>query len=293
VSHNPCRGEGQRMTELFRAILIETRNSCTRTCWFCKFGQERQDVATWQMDWETIQKLLENLRDLQYGGRISWFNINEPLTDRRMVEIVKMTREYCPQAFVSLATNGDLLDDTLYNSLKASGLDVLGVSIYDDKTFEKVNKFADPQMVLMDKRLVNEDMLENRGGGICRKMPAFERDRARFQNETCSRPFTMMVVNPRGQVVLCCDDMYGDVIMGDVHLQRLEQIWNNEKFSLYRDTMNREGRHNLPLCNNCSYSGKGFRPFFPYYEKKPVHRLWGRIRFRLGQIQRTFLNRYG
>ena len=275
------------MTELFRAILIETRNVCNRKCWFCKFGQERQDGAVFQMDWTVIRKILENLRDLHYGGRISWYNINEPLLDRRILEILRMTREYCPRAFVSFATNGDLLDEEKYLSLKLNGLDALGVSIYDDETFEKVTGFADRQMVLIDMRTVGEGVLENRGGGIREQVPAFERDRARFQGRSCGRPFAMMVINPLGQVVLCCADMYGDAIMGDVKAQRLETIWNNDRFTSYRNALNQEGRGNLPLCSGCSYSGDGFRPFFPYYGKKPVHRLRDRIRFRLGLLRRS------
>jgi 2-deoxy-scyllo-inosamine dehydrogenase (SAM-dependent) len=276
------------MTDLFRAILIETRNVCTRKCWFCKFGQERQDDGIVQMEWGTIRTILENLKALHYNGRISWYNINEPLLDRRIVEIVRMTREYCPQAFVSLATNGDLLDDSLYHDLKASGLDALGVSVYDDKTYEKVKKLADRQMVLIDMRLAGEEVLENRGGGICQDIPAFERDRALYRNRSCVRPFVMMVVNPHGQVVLCCDDMYGDVIIGDVHSQRLEQIWNNERFAFYRTTLNHEGRGSLALCSDCSYSGEGFRPFFPYFDEKPVLKLRDRILIKLEPIRRIF-----
>ncbi|HSP07139.1 MAG TPA: hypothetical protein VLR94_08170 [Acidobacteriota bacterium] len=42
--------------------------SCNRKCWFCKFGQKRQDEGVFQMDWAVIRKILENLRDLQYGA---------------------------------------------------------------------------------------------------------------------------------------------------------------------------------------------------------------------------------
>jgi radical SAM protein with 4Fe4S-binding SPASM domain len=205
-----------------------------------------------------------------------------------MVEILSMTKEYCPQAFVSLTTNGDLLDDVLYRDLKASGLDALGVSIYDDKIFEKVTRFGDRQMVLIDLRTKGEGILENRGGGISREFSAFEHDRIHYQNRSCERLFTMTVVNPRGQVVLCCGDLNGDVIMGNVQSERLEQIWNNERFTFYRNALNHEGRRNLPLCSECSYSGEGFRPFFPFSAKKPFFRLSDRIRSRLGLIMRSF-----
>jgi radical SAM protein with 4Fe4S-binding SPASM domain len=276
------------MTALFQAILVETLNACSRTCWFCKFGQERQDDAVSRMDWPTIRRILENLKDLQYSGRISWYNTNEPLLDRRMPEILRMTRESCPRAFVSLATNGDLLDETMYRDLKQSGLDAIGVSIYDDATFEKARRLADRQMVLIDTRTAGVGSLENRGGLIRQDVPEFERDRRRYRNRSCVRPSTMMVVNPLGQVVLCCADMYGDVVMGDVKTHALEEIWHNERFSFYRHALNEEGRGNLPLCSRCSYSGQGFRPYFPYYGPKPVHRLRDRIRLSLGVLKRSF-----
>lgn len=270
------------MINLFRAILVETRNICNRDCWFCKFGQERQDGAITQMEWSTIRRILENLRALEYSGRISWYNINEPLLDKRMPEILKLTRELCPRAFVSFATNGDLLNEAVYSNLKQCGLDAVGVSVYDDTTFEKVRKFADPQMVLIDMRTVQPGVLENRGGGIRQEAAAFEEYRSRFENRSCERPSEMMVVDSQGRVVLCCADMYGDAVMGDARIQKLEEIWNNERFALYRARLRDEGRRNLPLCKDCSYSGKGFKPYFPFNGNQPRPRLRDRIRSKLG-----------
>ena len=102
------------MIELFKVVLIETMHACTRSCWFCKFGQIRQDDSKARMNWETINRIILNLSDLDYSGRISWFWINEPLLDKRMLDILKLTKKHCPHAFLSLLTNGDLLDETLY-----------------------------------------------------------------------------------------------------------------------------------------------------------------------------------
>ncbi len=252
-----------RAAELFHSILIETRNVCNRQCWFCKFGQERRDPDVLQMDWDTIRGILANLRDLDYRGRISWYNINEPLMDRRIVEIVSTTRQYCPNAFLSLATNGDLLTAENYRQLREAGLDALGVSIYDDRTAGRVGQFADPQMVLMDMRGAGPGRLDNRGGNVQQDPNAFETQRSQHIDAPCERPSTMMVVNPAGQVVLCCADLYSDVVMGDVRQQRLEAIWHNGEFTRYRRTLAESGRRTLPLCAKCSYSGVGVRPFFP------------------------------
>ena len=70
------------------------------------------------MNWQTIERIVGNLRDLDYRGRISWFWINEPLMDSRILDMISYTRWECPNAFISLVTNGDLLTDDLYKDLR-------------------------------------------------------------------------------------------------------------------------------------------------------------------------------
>ena len=217
------------MNPLFEVILIETHNQCTRTCWFCKFGQQRQDPSTLQMSWQTIERIVGNLRDLDYRGRISWFWINEPLMDPRILDIIAYTRRECPNAFLSLVTNGDLLTDALYKDLRRNGLDALGISIYDTPAAEHAEAIdGDDRLVLMDMRHARAPRLENRAGNVKRHSRLFNKTRNERSHLSCGRPFSMMTVNANGQVTLCCSDLYSDVIMGDVNTQRLEQIWNNE-----------------------------------------------------------------
>ena len=263
----PASRENKRPSvELFETILIETRNTCNRQCWFCKFGQERQDPEVRQMDWETIHRILANLKDLDFRGRISWYNINEPLLDPRIFEILSVTRQQCPGAFLSLATNGDALNAEKYERLKASGLDALGVSVYDDSTLARVAGFRDERMVLMDMRDAGPGRLDNRGGNVRQDPKAFEAYQSKYHDRTCERPSKMMTVNPAGQVVLCCADVFSDVVMGSVHEHSLEEIWSNDRFAHYRQTLMESGRGSLALCADCSYTGTGVRPFFPLPE---------------------------
>jgi radical SAM protein with 4Fe4S-binding SPASM domain len=258
---------------LFEVILIETHNQCTRTCWFCKFGQQRQDADTSQMSWQTIERIVGNLKELDYRGRISWFWINEPLMDSRILDIVAYTRRECPDAFLSLVTNGDLLTDAVYKDLRRSGLDALGVSIYDTPAAEHAEAIdGDDRLVLMDMRRIRPPHLENRAGNIKRHSRLFTETKNEWSHKSCGRPFSMMTVNANGQVALCCSDLYSDVIMGDVNTHRLEQIWNNESFRHYRSHLNERGRQGLPLCGDCSFQGDAPTVRYPLRppQKRPV-----------------------
>jgi radical SAM protein with 4Fe4S-binding SPASM domain len=152
-----------------------------------------------------------------------------------------------------LITNGDPLNEALYRDLRKSGLDALGVSIYDDKTFDKIERMKkDDRLVTIDMRKPPPGRLENRAGQIKKNIHVFENYQRKFLDRSCERPFRMITVNPKGQVVLCCADMYSDVVMGDIYTQRLEEIWNNELFHHYRKTLIERGRKNLKLCDGCS-----------------------------------------
>lgn len=249
--------------KLFRIILIETHNSCTRSCWFCKFGHDRPEPRT-RMGWSTIERIINNLSSLNYSGRISWFLTNEPLLDTRMTRIIRATRQACPSAFLSLITNGDLLTNETYNELRDAGLDALGVSAYDDATLARVARIEDRRCLrIIDMRQPKSLRLENRGGNIQINHQYFDADTARFSTRGCSRPSTTMAVNVNGQVVLCCADLYGDIVMGDVHNESLESIWNGPGFVHYRQNLATLGRASLDLCCDCSHDGSSSRIDYP------------------------------
>jgi radical SAM protein with 4Fe4S-binding SPASM domain len=174
--------------------------------------------------------------------------------DGRLPDILRLSKKHCPRAFLSLITNGDLLDEAMYRELRASGLDALGVSVYDDDMLDKLSSIEnDGRLVTLDMRSPRPGQLENRAGSIPGDQDVFGHEEVMLRS--CGRPFTMLTINPKGQVVLCCSDMYSEVIMGDVREQRLEDIWTNERFEHYRARLSTEGRRELPLCRSCSYYG--------------------------------------
>ncbi|MCK7495046.1 MAG: radical SAM protein [Comamonadaceae bacterium] len=90
-------------------VNIETVNTCTRKCPYCKFGLDRK----WEprvMDREVFEKILSDLRAAGYDGLIGPFVNNEPLMDKRMASFIGMITRELPSARSYLFTNGDLLD---------------------------------------------------------------------------------------------------------------------------------------------------------------------------------------
>jgi MoaA/NifB/PqqE/SkfB family radical SAM enzyme len=107
--------------DLFNVVGIETVNLCTRRCRHYKFGQKRPNGNVKWLSAELIEKVAENLKALNFRGRISPFGINEPLMDRRMPDIIRLLRSSCPEAMITLVSNGDLLTLEILRNLFAAG----------------------------------------------------------------------------------------------------------------------------------------------------------------------------
>jgi radical SAM protein with 4Fe4S-binding SPASM domain len=229
--------------------------ACTRKCPFCAFGQQRPHPQLGQvMPLEMLQKVATELRRLSFRGRISPYGINEPLLDERIVDIVRLFRSACPDAFISFTSNGDRLDERLYAELEKAGLDRLALSVYDDQVLVRLkNLVARSRIAIIDMRQV-QGKLENRGGSIRNEGNRYNFEPGSLADLPCRRPGNMLVVHPNGKVVLCCSDMYGEQVLGDVNCQSLVEIWQSEQFSKVRQKLGHQ-RRGLLLCESCTHNG--------------------------------------
>lgn len=241
------------MNHLFSVVLVETISDCNRNCWFCKYGQKRYMEQRTErneiMDWQKINRILDNLRKLQFSGRLTWNRINEPLLDDRLPEIFALSRRMLPHAHLSIITNGDMLNQEVADRLYRSGLNHLTITAYDDTVIKKVAKLSLASFNIKDRR-GHYSGWDNRGGNISQlRGPSLAR-------LSCARPATAINIMPSGKIVLCCSDIYGDIVLGDHADAPLEDVWFSSPFHYYREHL-RSGRIGLPLCNECNYAGKG------------------------------------
>lgn len=72
-----------------------------------------------------------------------------------------------------------------------------------------------------------------------------------LSHSPCRLPFTEMLILWNGQVSLCCQDIEGQLILGDTNEQPLDQIWTNQKFQKIRTQHLKLNTNRLPLCKNC------------------------------------------
>lgn len=72
-----------------------------------------------------------------------------------------------------------------------------------------------------------------------------------YSHSPCRLPFTEMLINWDGTVSLCCQDIEGEVILGDVNKDSISNIWKNKKYQKIRQNHLEINTNNLKLCQNC------------------------------------------
>jgi MoaA/NifB/PqqE/SkfB family radical SAM enzyme len=249
-------------TRLFQHINLQTNNICNRDCYFCEFGIPGRVQKNEIMSQELFDKIIGELVALDYRDRISLFEINEPLTDKRLMRLLKEATTKLPNAWHTLTSNGDLLNQTKMMALFEAGLDVLYLSSYDEKglnhNLELMNGAPSKlqgRFVHVDMSKVDEDtQLDNRAGlvQLLRRAPP-----KHGNGRPCERVEKQMIIKPTGIVVSCSSDFFKANPVGDLTKQSLTEVWFGRDFEKLRGEL-REGRRGTsPLCAKCDYAGYG------------------------------------
>jgi len=207
---------------LFHEIEIETINRCNGVCGFCPVNINRDIRKEQFMDEHLFFKIIDELEQLCFAGRIALFSNNEPLLDDRLIPFSKYTREHLPDAQVHLFTNGTLLTIDRFLEL-IPYLDELIIDNYNQqlqmippvkKIKEYIEGVQDPILRKKVKILLRKpnEILSSRGGDAPNRKHIMD-----VTDETCALPFCQMIVRPSGKVSLCCNDPYGKNTLGDLN----------------------------------------------------------------------------
>ena len=72
------------------------------------------------------------------------------------------------------------------------------------------------------------------------------------QRNFCDFPFFELAVRANGDVVLCCHDLLGESVMGNINESHLRTIWDGKPYrDLRRSMLDRDARSVHPVCRKC------------------------------------------
>lgn len=238
---------------LFEHVEIETINRCNGKCDFCPVSVTHDIRERQMMDEVLFKKIIDQLAELEYSGRLATFSNNEPFLDSRIIEFNCYARERLPKARLHLFTNGTVMTlDKFKDIIKY--LDELIIDNYNqnlelNENSKSVKEYCEQHPELRQKVTIvlrkEHEILTSRGGDAPNR-----NQKKSYPLVKCALPFKQLIVRPNGKVSLCCNDPYGRMTLGDTNKESLKEIWYGQKFTEVREKLSR-GRGMLEHCRYC------------------------------------------
>jgi len=242
-------------------VSISTLDGCTRKCAYCKYGSMRNNKRKRIMDEWVFEKILYDLREINFSGIISPFEGNEPLLDSRIFRFIEKIANMLPNSKSFIYTNGDLLTEGVLSDLFNSGLKKVFISLHVNFKLSYFNYlcelFGNDRIEItkyyeLDKRI----HFHNFAGLIKNNIVS----QNLYPNNGCYLPFRQLVIDPEGFVGLCCVDIADKCTFQNVKNKSVIDIfYYNEKLNEIRAKLSKNSREGLKYCSQCSFHGNSLK----------------------------------
>lgn len=229
-------------------VEIGISSFCNRKCWFCPNSIIDRNSCNMELNENLFLKLLSELREINYSNNICLHRYNEPLYNKELlIKRIKQVREYLPQAYIYIFTNGDYLTLDYLKLLENIGVNAMLISYYydgNDKniTFDIENIIKPGMQKLLNKLNLNYCVknqtkdyyklkLEYKNMNIEYKASDFKKygtDRGGILKDNvntinrivqCFLPNFQIVVDYDANYTLCCNIRSDDKIIEIIYLE--------------------------------------------------------------------------
>lgn len=261
----------------YKKAYLEITNICNKNCSFCHGTKRKKEYMTRERIFEVLEKIEGHAEYLYFHL------LGEPLCHPHIIDAVK---EAVRLGFkVSITTNGTLLSESLIDS----GVRKVSISLHslegaEDKDYlERViafSKKASAKGVLVSLRLWNkgadnlavEERIKQEFGEICEGKndsfklsqniyleyaPRFEWPDIKREDEReelfCYGLRDQFGILVDGSVVPCCLDAEGDITLGNIFEDTLENILTSKRALAIKEGFDRR-RAVEALCKKCPYA---------------------------------------
>ena len=272
----PPPGEQRDLfAQYVKSVDIEVFSFCNRRCWFCPNSSIDRHSQNIIMPDEMYGKILNELAEISYSGKIWFTRYNETFSDRIILDRIREARQKLPNATLHAYTNGDYITREYLDEIANAGLDDLHImrypqskDVYDeqqqidiliayakklDYPFKLQNdisaKVFHPSMAIEIVGMNMQVYVCNRADSVTVFTKPYRR------TFPCHYPFTNMQIDHNGSVMPCCNTrsdapQHAEMIMGNVAEKTLFEIYSNFRYSLLRYQMREVGYKVYP-CNAC------------------------------------------
>lgn len=268
----------------YKKIYIEITNICNLNCSFCsKVEKPRKMLTTFE-----FKEIVEKIKD--YTDYIYLHVKGEPLTHPNIIEFIDIAKEY--NLKVNLTTNGVLFPKYVEELSKCENLSKINFSLhsennipnYCEKIFDSVNKLNN-QTVIYRLWTLKENELDEKSTEIVDKIKNYYKldnlfiEKVKTENNVkinsttyvdkdnefswpeindyksngyCYALKTQIAILSDGTVVPCCLDSNGQIELGNIFNNTLEEIISSERYQNLKKSF-QDRKPCEELCKSCTF----------------------------------------
>lgn len=220
----------ERARDLFRryveVVEVENHSFCNRTCWFCPNSFLDRKTSTKLAPPELLDKVLRDLKTIDYDRTLVWSRYHEPLGHDSIYENAARARQALPRAILAMVSNGDYLNKERMQRLAESGLHRLMLDLYlpegkeesdaeFERAFAKFLERTDLTPRLMGNRYYE---LEGTSVRVTLMSPVYRKENIStraglidvpkktlyHRTAACLVPIRQVIIDYNGKGMLCC-----------------------------------------------------------------------------------------
>ncbi len=250
---------------IFSHIEFSICGLCNRTCVFCPRSDKNvYPNKTEYLSIELYEKILLELKAVNYTGRLSYSGFSEPFYHKKLNDMIRLTKEYLPNGIIEIITNGDMLTPIKLKNVYDAGLDRLLISMYDGA--EQISAFRQmeidaeiPQnwLLLRERYLSSEENyginLTNRSGMATAISDILPKQTLPLENK-CYYTHYRMMIDHTGDALMCPHDWGKKYIAGNLNDENIIDVWLGDKLGEARRRLANANRNFSP-CNVCDVEG--------------------------------------
>jgi len=272
-------------------IKIETVNYCNSQCKYCphpKMTREKGLISD-----ELFNKIAKEL--VNWGVKaVHLTNFGESLLDPKITERIDYLKNLDNDLYITIITNGFALSEKNIDKILNSNLDEIQISFdgfskehyefyrtpfkYENIKSKLTNLLSEKdkrnsKLVIKLNTIYNPDEISekqlhefkhgwNSVNGInIQKLHNWSSEEVNNNVNGCIDIYTYMTILRNGDVVPCCLDFDGKINLGNCNEDTLQEIWENEKYTNFRNLVFNDVR-NIDLCKNCMMAKNKERPYY-------------------------------
>lgn len=239
---------------IFERISIECHSFCNRRCGFCTRTYNKRPRPIQFMPERLIRKVLHELSDFEFEGRVSFHFYNEIFTDPRILRILAYSSGLGLRNYIN--TNCDFLTPEVIETLSNLRVVQLNISLYDWQSDEEYQSLQEATIERLNLRSFPNEYRFIKGGDHLGTRAGYAKHKPQPDglplHAGCSCITKKLEIRCDGIAVMCSHDYYGIHAIGDIANQHILEIWFGEKRMRQVQALTRGDREAFELCSRCS-----------------------------------------